>query len=245
MRLEGKRVFMTAAGAGIGRASALAMDNEGARVIATDIDSGALQTLVEESRNIEAFPMDATEADEILAMAKRVGAPNVLFNCSGFVHHGTVLDTDDDVFDFSFNLNVKAHFRVIRAFLPAMIDNGGGSIINMSSVASSIKGAPNRCLYGATKAAVIGLTKAVAADFVGKGIRCNAVCPGSVDTPSLKQRMRDQGDFEAAREAFIARAPMGRMAQPEEVANLVVFLASDESAFVTGETHVIDGGWAL
>jgi 2-keto-3-deoxy-L-fuconate dehydrogenase len=245
MRLEGKTVFMTAAGAGIGRASALAMANEGARVIATDIDSGALQTLVEGSRNIEAFEMDATDADEILAAAKRVGAPHVLFNCSGFVHHGTVLDTDDDVFDFSFNLNVKAHFRVIRAFLPAMIDNGGGSIINMSSVASSIKGAPNRCLYGATKAAVIGLTKAVAADFVGKRIRCNAVCPGSVDTPSLKQRMRDQGDYEAAREAFIARAPMGRMAQPEEVASLVVFLASDESAFVTGETHVIDGGWAL
>jgi 2-keto-3-deoxy-L-fuconate dehydrogenase len=169
----------------------------------------------------------------------------VLFNCTGFVHSGTVLDVDDEVFDFSFNLNVKAHLRLIRAFLPSMIAKGGGSIVNMASVASSIKGAPNRCVYGATKAAVIGLTKAVAADFVGQGIRCNAICPGSVDTPSLQGRMRATGDYEAARTAFVARAPMGRMAGPDEIAALVIYLGSDESTFVTGETIVIDGGWSL
>jgi 2-keto-3-deoxy-L-fuconate dehydrogenase len=246
MRLNGKRVFMTAAGAGIGRATALAMAAEGARVFATDIDGEALKTLAEEaSGDMVTFELDALDGEAIEAAVERVGAPDVLFNCSGFVHNGTVLDVDDEAFDFSFNLNVKAHFRVIRAFLPGMVGNGGGSIINMASVASSIKGAPSRSLYGATKAAVIGLTKAVAADFVGKGIRCNAICPGSVDTPSLEQRMRALGDYQAAREAFIARAPMGRMARAEEIAALAVYLASDESAFVTGETMVIDGGWSL
>lgn len=245
MRLKDKTVFTTAAGAGIGRAASLAMAREGATVYATDVDDQALEQLSEESRNINTFVMDALDADAINSAVERVGAPDVLFNCTGFVHHGTILDASDDDFDFSFNLNVKAQFRVARAFLPGMIDNGGGSIINMASVASSIKGTPNRCVYSATKGAVIGLTKTIAADFIGKGVRCNAVCPGSVDTPSLRERMRAQGDYEAAREAFIARAPMGRMATAEEIADLVVYLASDESAFVTGQTHIIDGGWSL
>ena len=245
MRLNDKTVFATAAGAGIGRASALAMAREGATVFATDIDEAALEALSEESHNITAFVMDALDAAAIDSAVERVGAPDVLFNCTGFVHHGTLLDATDEDFDYSFDLNVKAHFRIIRAFLPGMIDNGGGSIVNMASVASSIKGAPNRCVYSATKGAVIGLTKTVAADFIDKGVRCNAVCPGTVDTPSLRERMRAQGDFEAARRAFIARAPMGRMATAEEVANLVVYLASEESAFVTGQTHIIDGGWSL
>lgn len=245
MRLSGKTAFTTAAGAGIGRASALALAKEGARVIATDVDEQALASLEEEAESIETFPLDGLDGDAILAAAQRVGAPDILFNCTGYVHSGTVLDVDDEVFDLSFNLNVKAHLRLIRAFLPAMIANGGGAIVNMASVASSIKGAPNRCVYGATKAAVIGLTKAVAADFVGQGIRCNAVCPGSVDTPSLRDRMRATGDYEAAREAFTARAPMGRMASAEEIAALVVYLASDEAAFVTGEAVVIDGGWSI
>lgn len=245
MRLKGKTIFTTAAGAGIGRACTLAMAREGAMVYATDIDAAALQSLNTESDNIEAFAMDAMDADAITAAVARVGAPDVLLNCTGFVHHGTLLDAGDDDFDFSFNLNVKAHFRTARAFLPGMIDNGGGSIVNMASVVSSIKGAVDRCVYGATKGAVIGLTKSIATDFIGRGIRCNAVCPGSVDTPSLRDRMRARGDYEAARAAFIARAPMGRMATAEEVADLVVYLASDESAFVTGQTHIIDGGWSL
>ena len=245
MRLKDKKVFLTAAGAGIGRASALAMAKEGATVYATDIDETALETLAQTSSNIEVFRMDALNKQEIFAAAERVGAPDVIFNCSGFVHHGTVLELSDDDFDFSFNLNVKAHFHVVQAFLPHMIDNGGGAIINMSSVASSIKGAPNRCVYGATKAALIGLTKSIAADFIGQGIRCNAICAGSVDTPSIHQRMRDQGDYEVAKQAFIDRAPMGRMATAEELAAMVVYLASDDAAFITSETMIIDGGWSI
>lgn len=250
MRLKGKLVLATAAGAGIGRASALAMAREGATVFATDIDEAALDALAldglaEESGSINTFVMDALDAGAIERAVQQVGAPDVLFNCTGFVHHGTILDATDDDFDFSFSLNVRAHFRIIRAFLPAMLDNGGGSIVNMASVASSIKGTVNRCVYSATKGAVIGLTKTVAADFIGRGIRCNAVCPGSVDTPSLRERMRARGEYEAARRAFVARAPMGRMATAEEIAELVVYLASDESAFVTGQTCIIDGGWSL
>lgn len=245
MRLRDKLVFATAAGAGIGRAAVIAMAREGAKVFATDIDEGALESLSGESDRISTFVMDALDAQAIEQAVERAGTPNVLFNCTGFVHHGTILDATDEDFDFSFALNVKAHFRIIRAFLPGMIANGGASIINMASVASSIKGTVNRCVYSATKGAVIGLTKTVAADFIGKGVRCNAVCPGSVDTPSLRERMRAQGDYEAARKTFIARAPMSRMATAEEVAELVVYLASDESAFVTGQTHIIDGGWSL
>jgi 2-keto-3-deoxy-L-fuconate dehydrogenase len=245
MRLRNKTAFATAAGNGIGRAAALAMARQGARVFATDIDESALEGLRSESKDIEVFVMNALDAEEIGRAQKLVGPPDVLLNCTGFVHHGTILDTTDDDFDFSFDLNVKAHFRVIREFLPGMMANGGGSIINMASVASSIKGTVNRCVYSATKGAVIGLTKTVAADFISNGIRCNAVCPGTVDTPSLRDRMRAQGDYEAARAAFIARAPMGRMATAEEVADLVVYLASDESDFVTGQSFIIDGGWSL
>jgi len=245
MRLDGKTVFMTAAGAGIGRASAVSLAAAGAKVTATSLNEDDLSSLAAESDNIVVFAMDATDGDAITAAAERVGAPDILLNCSGFVHNGTVLDVEDDDFDFSFNLNVRAHFRIIKAFLPAMIENGGGSIINMASVASSIKGAPNRCLYGATKAAVIGLTKAIATDFIGDGIRCNAICPGSVDTPSLNQRMEETGDYDAARQAFIDRAPTGRMAEAAEIAALVVYLASDDAEFITGQTHIIDGGWSL
>lgn len=245
MRLRNKTVFATAAGAGIGRAAVLAMAREGARVFATDIDQSALEHLAGESSGIETFVMDARDPEAIATAVRRVDTPDALLNCTGFVHHGTIVDASDADFDFSFDLNVRAQFRVIRAFLPGMLEHGGGSIINMASVASSIKGTVNRCVYSATKGAVIGLTKSVAADFIGQGIRCNAVCPGSVDTPSLRGRMRAQGDYDAARAAFIARAPMGRMASAEEIAELVVYLASDASSFITGQTHVIDGGWSL
>lgn len=244
-RLTGKSAFLTSAGAGIGRASALAMAKEGAQVTATDIDEAALESLNAESDNITTFKLNALELDEITAAAERVGAPDILFNCSGFVHHGTILEAKEDEFDFAFNLNVKAHFRVIKAFLPAMLDNGGGSIINMASVAGSIKGAPNRVIYGATKGAVIGLTKAVAADHITQGIRCNCICPGTVETPSLDERMKAQGDYEKARKAFIERQPMGRLASADEIAALVVYLASDDTLFTTGTTQIIDGGWSL
>lgn len=244
-RLAGKTAFVTSAGAGIGRASAIAMANEGAKVYATDIDEAALETLVAEFDNIETFKLDALDPDAISEAARRAPAPNILFNCSGFVHHGTILEADDSDFDFTFNLNVKAHFRVIRAFLPKMLENGGGAIINMASVASSIKGAPNRVIYSASKGAVIGLTKAVAADHVTQGIRCNCICPGTVETPSLDDRIKAQGDYDKTRQAFIDRQPMGRMASADEIAQLVVYLGSDDSAFTTGTTQIIDGGWSL
>ncbi len=241
-RLNGKTVLVTAAGQGIGRASALAMKAQGARVFATDINEQALASLALEG--FDTFVLDVRDADSIDAAAGIVGAPDVLFNCAGYVAHGTILDCDEAQWDFSFSLNVTAMYRMIRRFLPGMIDNGGGSIINMASVASSVIAAPNRFVYGATKAAVIGMTKAVAADFVEAGIRCNAICPGTVESPSLQERMRAGGDYETARAAFIARQPMGRIGSAEEIAALVVYLASDESAFTTGVAHVIDGGWS-
>jgi 2-keto-3-deoxy-L-fuconate dehydrogenase len=204
-----------------------------------------LNSLAKDVPGIEAFTLDVLNPDAIAAAAKRASDVDVLFNCSGFVHHGTVLDCDEKSWDFSFDLNTKAHYRMIKAFLPAMLAKGKGTIINMASAASSIKGVPNRFVYSATKAAVIGLTKALAVDFVGKGIRANAICPGTVDTPSLNERMRQQGDYEKARQAFIARQPMGRLSSPDEIASLVIYLASDESAFVTGQTFVIDGGWSM
>ena len=230
---------MTAAAQGIGRASAELFAREGARVIATDVN----EALLAQVQGCETRRLDVMDPDAITALAAELGAIDVLFNCAGYVHAGTILDCDEKAWALSNDLNVTAQYRAIRAFLPAMLAAGGGSIVNMASVASSIKGVPNRFAYGATKAAVIGLTKAVAADFVGQGIRCNAICPGTVDTPSLNQRLADTGDYEAAHKAFTARQPMGRLGKPEELAMLALYLASDESAFTTGQIHIIDGGW--
>jgi 2-keto-3-deoxy-L-fuconate dehydrogenase len=244
-RLQGKIALVTSAAQGIGRASAIAMAHEGATVWATDIQIDALKTLEAEHSNIRTFALDVLKADAIEAAVSKVGNPDILFNCSGFVHHGTILETEDKDWDFSFDLNVKSHFRMCKAFLPAMLKKGRGSIINMASVASNIKGVPNRLAYGASKAAVIGFTKAMAADFVTKGIRVNCICPGTVETPSLYERMSAQGDFEKAKAAFIARQPMGRLAQAEEIAAMVIYLASDDAAFITGQSFVIDGGMTV
>ena len=238
-RLKGKTALITAAGQGIGRATAERFLREGARVIATDINLDLLATL----QGAEARQLDVTNAAAVKAIASEFPEVNVLYNCAGFVHSGTILDCDEDAWDFSLSLNVTAMYRMIRAFLPAMLAGGAGSIINMSSIASSVKGIPNRFAYGATKAAVIGLTKAVAADFVTQGIRCNAICPGTVETPSLLQRLRDTGDFDKAYAEFTARQAMGRFGRVDELASLALYLASDESSFTTGQFHIIDGGW--
>jgi 2-keto-3-deoxy-L-fuconate dehydrogenase len=238
-RLAGKTALVTAAAQGIGKASAELFAREGARVIATDLN----EELLAKVEGCEGRRLDVLDLDAINALAAELGAIDVLFNCAGYVHSGTILDCDEKAWAFSNDINVTAQYRTIRAFLPAMLDAGKGSIVNMSSVASSIKGVPGRFAYGATKAAVIGLTKAVAADFVGQGVRCNAICPGTVDTPSLNQRLADTGDYDAARKAFTARQPMGRLGKPEELAQLALYLASDESAFTTGQIHIIDGGW--
>jgi 2-keto-3-deoxy-L-fuconate dehydrogenase len=240
MRLSGKTAFCTASGAGIGRATVEAFAAEGARVIATDISASALEGL---PVGVETHVLDVTDGAAVAALAARVGAPDILFNCAGFVHAGTILDCDEAAFDFSVNLNIKGLYLVTRAFLPLMLANGGGSIVNIASVAGSIIAAPNRFIYGATKAAVIGITKSVAADYVTQGIRCNAICPATVESPSLQGRMAATGDAEAARKAFIARQPMGRIGRPYEIAALAVYLASDESAFMTGQAISIDGGW--
>lgn len=241
-RLAGKTALITAAGQGIGRAAALAFAAEGAQVIATDIAADTLARLADEAP-VRPRRLDVTDPAEIAAAAAEIGALDVLFNCAGMVHHGTILDCEDAHWERAFELNVRAAHRMIRAFLPAMLAAGGGSIINMSSVVSSIVGAPNRYVYGATKAAVIGLTKAVARDFVGQGIRCNAVCPGTVETPSLAARIAASDDPETARAEFIERQPMGRLGRAEEIAALCVYLASDESSYTTGSAVVVDGGW--
>ncbi len=241
-RLQGKVCVVTAAGQGIGRASALAMQAEGARVIATDINSRTLAELA--GRGIETRLLNVRDAAAVAQIAAGLPETDVLFNCAGFVANGSILDCSDEDWAFSLDLNVTAMFRMCKAFLPGMIARGGGSIVNMASAVGSIIAAPDRFVYGVTKAGVVGLTKAIAADFVTKGIRCNAICPGTVDSPSLEERLRATGDYDAARKAFIARQPMGRMATAEEIAHLVVYLASDESAFTTGHAHVIDGGWS-
>ena len=242
MRLAGKRAVVTAAGQGIGRASALAMAREGARVLATDVNEAALASLAAEG--LETRVLNVRDPASIAAAVAAAGRVDVLFNCAGFVAAGTILDCDEDQWAFSLDLNMTAMYRMCRAFLPGMIAGGGGSIINMASVAGSVIAAPNRFVYGATKAGVIGLTKSIAADFISSGIRANAICPGTVASPSLDQRLRDTGDYDAAKAAFIARQPIGRIGRPEEIAALVVYLASDESSYTTGVAHVIDGGWA-
>jgi len=244
-RLNGKRVLLTAAGQGIGRASALAMAEEGADVVATDINEEPLDALSSVGVSIHCRKLDVLDQAAISTLVGELGAVDVLFNCAGYVHDGTILDCDDDEWEFAFNLNAKAQYHMIQAFLPAMLQAGGGSIINMSSLASSMKGVPKRFVYTASKAAVIGITKSVAADYVTKGIRCNAICPGTVDSPSLEDRLHAQGDYQAARAAFIARQPMERIGTAEEIAALVVYLASDESSYTTGQAFNIDGGWSI
>lgn len=246
MNLANKRVLITAAANGIGRASVLALRDAGATVIATDLNVDALHDIP----GIQALSLDVTQPAAIDAIRQQVGTLDVLFNCAGYVHSGALLECDDSAWQFSFDLNVTAMYRMIRAFLPGMLENGGGSIINMASVASSVKGVPNRFAYTASKAAVIGLTKSVATDYISQGIRCNAICPGTVDSPSLRQRIaeqaREQGRSEAeVYQAFVSRQPMGRIGSAEEIAQLVVYLASDATSYTTGTTQIIDGGMSV
>ena len=244
LSLEGKTALITAAGQGIGRASAEAFAQAGASVIATDINETSLSEL-NAIDGITARKLDATDPEDIKRVLSEAGRLDVLFNCAGFVHTGSILDSTEEDWDFAFDLNAKAMYRLCKAVLPGMLEQRKGSIINMSSVASSLKGVPNRFVYCASKAAVIGMTKAIAADYVTQGIRCNAICPGPVDSPSLHDRLRATGDYEAAREQFIARQPMGRVGDADEIAALAIYLASDASGFTTGQAHIIDGGWAL
>src|SRR5688572_13298787 len=242
-RLAGKTAFITAAGQGIGRAAALAFAREGAKVWASDVNAKTVSEL--EQQGIKTRVLDVTDEAAVARVSKEVGDIDVLFNCAGFVHHGTILDCTPKDWDFSFNLNVKSMYLVTRAFLPGMLKKGRGSIINMSSIASSLKGLPNRFVYGATKAAVIGLTKAIAADYVKQGIRCNAIGPGTVDTPSLRQRIAAFADPVQAEKDFIARQPMGRLGSVDDITGILVFLASDESLFATGNMYSIDGGMTI
>ncbi|WP_175808678.1 SDR family oxidoreductase [Burkholderia cenocepacia] len=253
MRLQGKRALVTAAGQGIGRATALRFASEGADVLATDINEAALVRLEADAERaggrLVTRRLDVTDANDVAALAASERAFDVLFNCAGYVHHGSILECDEAAWAFSLNLNVTSMYRLIRALLPAMLEAGGGSIVNMASAASSVKGVPNRFVYGTTKAAVIGLTKAVAADFVERGIRCNAICPGTIESPSLEQRIADQArtrhvSADEVRQAFVARQPIGRIGSADEVAALALYLASDEASFTTGTIHLIDGGWS-
>ena len=246
-RLAGKTAIVTAAAQGIGRATALAFAAEGAEVLATDINAAKLSEIV--GPGIKTAALDVLDPKAVEAMAAWLGPVDIVFNCAGFVHQGTVLEASEAEWDFAFDLNVRSMFRMIRAFLPGMIGKGGGSIVNMASVASSVKGIPNRFIYGASKAAVIGLTKSVAADYVKQNVRCNCICPGTVQSPSLDDRIAANaaaaGSLDAARAAFVARQPLGRLGRPEEIAALAVYLACDDSVFVTGQALVIDGGISL
>ena len=244
-RLEGKTALVTAAAQGIGKATALRFASEGARVLATDINADLLAKL----EGCETRVLDVTKDDAVKAIAAEIGPIDILFNCAGYVHAGSILECEPEAWAFSFDLNVTAMYRTIRAFLPGMLAKGGGSIVNMASAASSVKGVPNRFAYGASKAAVIGLSKSVAADFVGKGIRCNAICPGTIESPSLHERITTQAaatgqSLEQVQQAFVARQPVGRIGKAEEIAALAAYLASDEAAFTTGTIHMIDGGWS-
>ena len=241
-RLKGKSVLITAAGAGIGRAAAEIFAREGASVIAADIDEAALASLSSVS-NVETEVLDVTDRDAIADLCQRNAGLDILFNVAGWVHSGTIEECERSDWDRSMLMNLTSMYELARNVLPNMVAKGGGVILNMSSVASSVTGAPNRFAYGTTKAGVIGLTKAIAADYVAKNIRCNAICPGTVDTPSLQGRMQAQGDYEKARQMFVSRQPMGRLGQAEEIANLALYLVSDEASFTTGAIHVVDGGW--
>ncbi|MBI1776167.1 MAG: SDR family oxidoreductase [Proteobacteria bacterium] len=243
-RMAGKIAVITAAGQGMGKAAAEAFQREGAIVHATDVDAGKLSRLAK-LPNVHVRRLDVLDPAQVRAAAKEIGAVDVLYNCAGYVHSGTILDCEEKDFEFSVDLNLRSMYRMIRAFLPAMVERRRGSIINMASVASSIRGLPNRFIYGTTKAAVIGLTKSVAADTVSKGIRCNAICPGTIDTPSLEERINTAADPQAARQAFIARQPMGRLGNAEEMAHIAVYLGSDESAYATGQLFIIDGGLTM
>ncbi len=248
-RLAGKTALLTACAQGIGRATALAFAAEGAKVIATDVNEAKLAELGAHPGDIIVKKLDVLNAGAIATLADQIGPIDILFNCAGYVHQGTILDATEEEFTFAFDLNVRSMFRMIGTFLPDMIARGGGSIVNIASVASHLKGVPNRAIYGASKAAVIGLTKSVAADFITKGIRCNCICPGTVESPSLQDRMAANaaaaGSLDAARAAFVARQPMGRLGTTEEIASLAVYLASDEAQFMTGQALVIDGGLTL
>lgn len=248
-RLEGKHVFVTAAAQGMGRASVLAMAREGARVVATDLREDLLKALADEARaeglSIVVARLDVTDDAAVAKMIGELPPLDVLFNCAGYVHQGTIFECEDADWDRSFAINVRAMYKTIKAALPKMLENGGGSIVNMASVCSSLRGLPNRFAYGASKAAVVGLTKQVAADFVAKGVRCNCIAPGTVETPSLHDRMRQLGDIEEARKMFVSRQPMGRIATAEEIVPIVIYLASDESAFMTGQCVAVDGGMTI
>ena len=243
-RLNGKTAIITAAAQGIGRRTVEIFAAEGARVLASDINADLLREL-DGVAGVETECLDVTNPDAVRDYVARNNQADILFNCAGFVHNGSILKCSDDDWDFAFDLNTRAMFRLMKAVLPGMLERGSGSIINMSSVASSLKGVPNRFVYCASKAAVLGMTKSVAADYVTQGIRCNAICPGTVDSPSLHDRLRATGDYDQAMLDFVARQPMGRVGSTDEIANLALYLASDESAFTTGQAHIVDGGWAL
>ena len=245
-RLQNKNILLTAAAQGIGHASLLRFLEEGATVWATDIKLKPLEALNYSEQQLKVRKLDVCDPDSIAKLIEEIGTIDVIFNCAGFVHSGTILECTEDDWDIAFEINVRSMYRLAKTIIPRMVANGGGVIINMASVASSVKGVPNRFVYGTSKAAVIGLTKAIAADFVSQGIRCNAICPGTVETPSLNQRMVAQGgDLEQVRSAFVARQPMGRIGTPEEIANLAVYLASDESSYTTGAVFAIDGGMTI